>query len=70
MKKIGKHFLKEKRKEIKIENNQKSCIDIAIRRINLLEQTLNEIKGIAERNQYGNPEIAFKLIKEKIKEVL
>lgn len=68
MKKIGKHFLKEK--ETETENNQKTCIDIAIKRIKLLEQTLNEIKGITERNQYNNPEIAFKLIREKINEVL
>lgn len=68
MKKIGKHFLKEK--ETKIENNQKTCTDIAMSRINLLELTLQEIKLLTERNQYGNPEIAFKIIKEKINEVL
>ena len=45
-------------------------MDIAIKRINLLELTLQEIKLLTERNQYGNPEIAFKIIKEKINEVL
>lgn len=66
MKKIGKHFLKEK----ETENNQKTCTGIMITRMNLLEQTLQEIKLLTERNQYGNPEIAFKIIKEKINEVL
>lgn len=68
MKKIGKHFLKEK--ETETESNQKTCTDIAMSRINLLELTLQEIKFLTERNQYGNPEIAFKIIKEKINEVL
>ena len=68
MKKIGKHFLKEK--ETETENNQKTCTGIMITRMNLLEQTLQEIKLLTERNQYGNPEIAFKIIKEKINEVL
>lgn len=69
MKKRGKHFLKEK--ETETENNQKTCTDIVmISRINLLEITLKEIKFLTERNQYGNPEIVFKIIKEKINEVL
>ena len=67
MKKIKPFFSKRKQT---IQDNQKTCTDIAMKRINLLEHTLQEIKGITERNQYGNPEIAFKIIKQKIKEVL
>ena len=68
MKKTGKHFLKEK--ETETENNQKTCMDIAMSRINLLELTLQEIKLLTEIHQYGNTEINFKIIKEKINEML
>lgn len=45
-------------------------MDIINQRLKILENTLEEIKGITERNQYGKSEIAFRLIQEKINEVL
>lgn len=73
MRKIKPFFSKRKQTT---QNNQKACLDIVTTlnimttRINLLEQTLKEINEITERNQYGKPEVAFKLIQQKIKEVL
>lgn len=39
-------------------------------RIDDLEKTLKNIREVTERNQYGRPEIALKLIQEKVNKVL
>lgn len=72
MKKEGKHALSSEilEKVETTEGNQSAYMNIANNRIKLLENTLESIKAITERNQYGNSRVAFKLIQEKINEVL
>ena len=65
----------EKFIEEKNQSNQPRTVDFMTfyktkKRVLDLEETLRDIRGIAERNQYGNPEIGFRLIKEKVNEIL
>lgn len=64
-----KKYILEKRATTDVENPI-LYMDIINQRLKILENTLKEIKGITERNQYGNSEISFRLIQEKINEVL
>lgn len=64
-----KNYILEKRETTDVENPI-LYMDIINQRLKILENTLKEIKGITERNQYGNSEISFRLIQEKINEVL
>ena len=79
MKKQGKHLLEEKniKKQTKKELNEtlaymNTCMALekCNQRVEELSNTLKEIMGITERNQYNNSQVAIRLIQEKIKEVL
>lgn len=71
MKKIGKH-LSEKKESQEINEiiaYMNTYINKTDEEIYKLKNLLLEIKKITENNQYGNSEVGFRIIKEKLRGV-